>query len=148
MFIKMKFIALSLIVLVAIAALVFFLTNNHASTGFMAQSTYSQNGSGSSSGQKLQGSQYAQFAYQIYPGQLSSSSKNALAGFSMRSLTLQNGTSEVNLTIGSQTAAEVMVPNGDTLYFIEASIGDDLSNYEGSLGDDGVILVNSNGYIV
>lgn len=93
-------------------------------------------------------SQYAHYAYQIYPGPISGSAMSALAGFNLTTASLSNGTTQVGLTLlGSNTSAQVMVSPGYKLYFIETTFGDDGYHFETALGDDGYILVDQNGYI-
>jgi hypothetical protein len=96
---------------------------------------------------KLVNSQYASISYKIFPGPQSAQSLKALIGIEMSNITISNGT-KIELSMNNNPISNVYVPKNDSLYFIEASYGDDFGSYEGSLGDDGIILVNSSGYII
>lgn len=97
---------------------------------------------------KFSDSQYANYATQIFPGQLSDAANRAMTGFTMNTTTQANGTTDVTLTqTASGVVTDVMVPPGYSLYFIETSYGDDPPGYDTSLGDDGIVLVDPNGYI-
>jgi len=92
---------------------------------------------------------YKQYAFQIYPGQLSADAKRALAGFQ---LDLQDeGDSVLVLLKATSTRykdAQYTVDKRDTAYFIETTMRDDPNDQENNLRDDGVIEVDPRGYIV
>ena len=96
---------------------------------------------------KLANSQYDGISYKIFPGPQNAQSLRALIGIKMLNNTISNGT-KITLSMNNNTISTVYIPKNDSLYFIEASYGDDFGSYEGSLGDDGIIIVNSTGYIV
>jgi hypothetical protein len=92
---------------------------------------------------------YKQYAFQIYPGDISSQTERALAGFQ---LSVQDQGDKVRVTLKALSSryrdAEVVIDKVDTAYFIETSMGDDPSNVENNLSDDGIIVVNPQGYIL
>jgi hypothetical protein len=92
---------------------------------------------------------YKQYAFQIYPGEISPQTERALAGFQ---LSVQDQGDKVSVTLKALSSrykdAEVVIDKADTAYFIETSMGDDPSNVENNLGDDGIIVVNPQGYIL
>ena len=96
---------------------------------------------------KLANSQYTGISYKIFPGPQNTQSLKALIGIEMSNNTISNGT-KITLSMNNNPISTIYVPKNDSLYFIEASYGDDFGNYEGSLGDDGILIVNSSGYIV
>jgi hypothetical protein len=93
---------------------------------------------------------YKQKSYQIYPGDLSSDAKRALAGFEMN---VQDQGSSVLLQLKATSSryhdASFTVDKGNTAYFVETSTRDDPGDTaEQNLGDDGVIVVNPQGYLI
>lgn len=145
---KNKVISVSAVVIIIFVAIAFYYVLGPKGGPSSALLGGGQTQSNTGTGQILQSSQYAQFAYKIYPGTLDAQAQSALTGFTMHSSTLANGTAEMNLTVNNIVVAKVLVPQGDSLYFIETAFGDDFSNYDSSLGDDGIILVNQAGYIM
>jgi hypothetical protein len=97
----------------------------------------------------LSSTQYASYAYQLYPGQESSQTKLATAGFDVR-ITPSAGNIDVSVsaTGSTQGAQSSTYPASDHVYFIEASLGDDSGNSEYNYGDDGVLVTNADGRIV
>jgi len=100
-------------------------------------------------GPLLSSTQYASYAYQLYPGQESSQTKLATAGFDVR-ITPSAGNIDVSVsaTGSTQGAQSSTYPASDHVYFIEASLGDDSGNSEYNYGDDGVLVTNADGRIV
>jgi hypothetical protein len=92
---------------------------------------------------------YKQYAFQIYPGDISADAKKALAGFQ---LNVEDQGDNVLVLLKATSArykdAQYTVDKRDTAYFIETSMRDDPSSQEVNLRDDGVIEVNPEGYIV
>ena len=117
-----------------------------SSTSSSAPSTASTT---STTGPLLSSTQYASFAYQVYPGPVSASAQAALAGFQVS--TKQAG-SNIVLTLsvagGGQSPTTKSYPATDHVYFIEANFGDDSAGTEYNLGDDGLIATNASGHIV
>jgi hypothetical protein len=111
-------------------------------------------GASSSSGQRLgpllSSTQYASYAYQVYPGKASRQARLATAGFDV---SIQpTGSGSVTLSISasgsSQGAQTKTYPASDRVYFIEATFGDDSGNADYSYSDDGVIVTDAHGRIV
>ncbi len=101
--------------------------------------------------QKFSSSANSQYAYQIFPGTLSTQARQALSGFSMQTQTDADGATVVTLTAqeSQYQSQQYTVKPGETLYFIEKSLGDDPSeSKDTNLGDDSSVLVDSNGYII
>ncbi len=94
-------------------------------------------------------SPYKRYAFQLYPGEISSQTKRALSGFE---LSVQDEGGKVRVTLKALSSqyrdAQTVIDKGDTAYFIETSMGDDPSGLEQDLGDDGIIVVNPQGYIL
>lgn len=130
---------------------------NQTSVSNSIQSQSQNQGQASSNNAvKLQDTPYYSYAYQIFPGDLSSDAQQALLGFNMTTQTLADGSTQVSLTPirqnGEYSAQQFVVKQGDTLYFIETNFGDDFqdgnTSGDSSLGDDRGVLVDQNGYII
>jgi hypothetical protein len=93
--------------------------------------------------------QYRQYAFQVYPGPISSDAEEALAGFDF---SVQDQGNQVLLVFKALSSrysdATVPIDPKDTAYFIETSMRDDPNKQENNLRDDGVIVVDPQGYIV
>ncbi|MCL5429892.1 MAG: hypothetical protein M1504_00250 [Candidatus Marsarchaeota archaeon] len=95
--------------------------------------------------------QYYQYSYLISSPTLSGAAKSAVTGFNVTRSVLSNGSTEVQfMQYGTNNSAGAyIVPNGDSLYYIDGSFGDDSPpTGEYSMGDDGIVLINSSGYVV
>jgi hypothetical protein len=92
---------------------------------------------------------YKQYAFQVYPGEISPQTQRALAGFQ---LSVQDQGDKVRVTLKALSShyrdAEVVIDKGDTAYFVETSMGDDPNGLENNLSDDAIIVVNPQGYIL
>lgn len=118
--------------------------------------TQSSKGTSSSStaprqklGPLLSSTQYAPYAFQIYPGPESSQARLATAGFTIQ-VTPRTGTIRLSVSAsGSGQGAQTSTfPAGDRVYFVEAAFGDDSGGADYSFGDDGVVVTNAHGYLV
>ena len=102
--------------------------------------------------QLFKDTQEYQYAYQIYPGDLSTDTKTALAGFSMKTTDLSDGSTQVDLsaTNPAYQSQSYVVKKGYILYFIEMNLQDDNkdANKDRIIRDDTAVLVDKNGYIV
>jgi len=94
--------------------------------------------------------QYAAFAYQIFPVvNLSQNGKIATSD-----LVISNSSTPGQLTLvymnftGSNTSYSTLVGPGDTLYFIDQNLGDDNPAHDANSGEDGYALVDSQGYVI
>lgn len=100
-------------------------------------------------GPALSGSQYAQYAYRIYPGPVSASAQQAMAGYSITTKSSGANVVVVVSTAGSSTAlSRKAYSAADSVYFIEANFGDDSGVTELNPGDDGLVVTNPAGLIV
>lgn len=101
------------------------------------------------SGPSLASTPYAAYAFQVYPGDLSSTTKQALSGFDV---SVKRAGSTIRVTvalIGSpQPGVDQTYPAEDHVYFVETSLGDDSGNGEFNLGDDGIVITDAQGRIV
>jgi Tfp pilus assembly protein PilX len=101
--------------------------------------------------QKFSDSSDFQYAYKIFPGALSSESKQAMAGFAMTTKTLPDNSTQVTLTAQKPEykSQQYTVKSGYTLYFIERNLKDDNpeEDSDANLHDDTAILVDPQGNI-
>jgi len=98
---------------------------------------------------RFDGWRFAQYSYQIYPGDPNEDAKKALAGFQL-SVQDQGDTVllELKATNSRYRDASYTVPKEDTAYFVETTMRDDPNDQEQNLGDDGVVTVNPEGYLI
>ena len=100
-------------------------------------------------GPALSKTQYASYAYRIYPGPVSASAQQAMAGY--RISTKVSGSTvviAVSATGSSQALSRKTYAVADNVYFLEANFGDDSGVTELNPGDDGLIVTNPHGLIV
>lgn len=100
---------------------------------------------------KLMDTAYAPYAFLISGETLDNPAKRATAGFSIKRVVNADGS--LTLTLHALTSEyhdqELLVPQGDSAYFIETSMGDDsIPDGEYNLGDDSAVLVDQEGYII
>jgi len=133
----------SVVAVAAIAMIIVFSLNGHA-----VQNPGSQNGANSET--LFSSSQFYQYAYQIFPGVLSPSAREAITGFNLDLKNNPDGSTTINLvaTNPEYKNQTYTVQQGQKLYFIERSLRDDSGGEEKFLGDDMAVVVNSAGYIV
>lgn len=100
-------------------------------------------------GPALSSTQYASYAYRIYPGTVSASAQQAMAGYSISTKVSGANVVVAVSTVGSsQAPSQKTYPAADKVYFVEASLGDDSGTTELNPGDDGLIVTNPQGRIV
>lgn len=91
------------------------------------------------------------YAYQIAPGTLSSSAKQAITGWSIKTTAQSDGSTVVVLTPkdSEDQSQQYIVKQGETLYFIEQTPFDDKVDQDKDLNyrDDYGIIVDKNGII-
>lgn len=100
-------------------------------------------------GPLLSSTPYAQYAFLLYPGTPSASTRQALAGFKIQ--VQHQGTSiVVSATVvnSSQPAVRSRYPATDKVYFVEANLGDESGNTDYNLGDDGLVVTDAQGRVV
>lgn len=104
-----------------------------------------------SKGMNLKTSPLFKYAYQIAPGDLSDSTKQALVGWTVSSKNQADGSLLVTLTPkdSSDQYQEYVIKSGQTLYFIEQTPSDDKQDQDQDLNyrDDYGIIVDSSGII-
>lgn len=115
----------------------------------------SSNGAGTTTsttvklGPVLSSTQYASYAYKLYPGTPSSKAKLATTGFNVK-VTPSGSNLVVSVSLAGSTAAPQTstIQKGDSVYFIEATFGDDSGNSDYSGGDDGLVVTNPQGRVI
>ncbi len=127
-------------------------SSSSASSAGSSRSTKSTSGSSSSKvklGPALSSTPYAKYAFQIYPGNESSQTKLALAGFIVK---VHPAASAETITLAPASAPSstqsATYAKGDKVYFIEASFSDDSGNNDYGGSDDGVVVTTPAGRIV
>jgi hypothetical protein len=101
----------------------------------------------SSTGPLLSAEPYASYAFQVWPGTVSTAAKQALTGLTV-SVHRQPAGLSVTAGVVGQAAAPHVYPTGARVYVVEASLGDDSGNSDYSLGDDGLVVTDSAGRVV
>ncbi len=98
-------------------------------------------------GPPLSSSQYAPYAYQIYPGTPSQQAEAALSGIDFH---VTPGKTSFTISVGATggSSQSSTFPNGDKVYVVEASFGDDSGSADYSYGDDTILETNAAGRIV
>jgi hypothetical protein len=102
--------------------------------------------------QKFSDSEDFQFGYKIFPGTVSTESKQAMAGFAFTTSVMSDGSTQITLTAQNPyyKTQQYVVKPGYSLYFIEKNIKDDdpEKDTDTKTLDDTAILVDPQGYIV
>ena len=99
-------------------------------------------------GPKLSSQSYASYAFQEWPGPVSSAAKAAATGLV---ITVRKHGSGIMVTAGvagQPAPAARFYPTGAKVYVIEASMGDESGNSDYNLGDDGLAVTDSQGRIL
>jgi hypothetical protein len=145
-----------LILLIVVGVGYFMNKKSEASTSFEETREAPQKqvaGASTVNGQKFSDSQYAGSAVQIAPGALSPEAQAVTTGWQIKSRSLADGSTQVNLIpTGSETTEgdsshTFNLKSGDKLYFVDLTPGDDRGGSDGNKNDDIGIVVNSDGII-
>jgi hypothetical protein len=115
----------------------------HAATPASASASPS-----SSTGPLLSTQPYASYAFQVWPGTLSSVAKQALTGLTVSVRQQSAGLSVTAGVVGQASASPHVYRTGARVYVVEASMGDDSGNSDYNIGDDGLVVTDSTGRIV
>lgn len=119
------------------------------SPGGSTSSTTSTTSPSTKLGPALSSTQYAQYAYRIYPGPVATSTQKAMAGYNISTkLSGSNVVIAVSAVGSSQAPSRRSYAAVDKVYFIEANFGDDAGVSELNPGDDGLVVTNPQGLIV
>jgi hypothetical protein len=102
----------------------------------------------SSTGPLLSAQPYASYAFQVWPGTLSTTAKQALTGLMVSVRRQSAGLSVTAGVVGQASASPHVYRAGARVYVVEASMGDDSGNSDYNMGDDGLIVTDSAGRIV
>jgi hypothetical protein len=101
--------------------------------------------------QKFSDSPNLQYAYRIFPGTISTESKQAMAGFAFATKAMPDGSTRITLTSENKfyKTQQYTVKPGYTLYFIETNLKDDdaQKDTDTMYRDDTAILVDPQGDI-
>jgi hypothetical protein len=87
-------------------------------------------------------------AFQIWPGPVSSTARQALTGLAISVHPRGSGLAVAAAARGQGPAASHVYPGGVRVFVIEATLGDDSGNLDYSLGDDGVVVTDAQGRII
>jgi len=115
----------------------------HAATPASASASPS-----SSTGPLLSAQSYASYAFQVWPGTLSTAAKQALTGLTVSVRRQSAGLSVTAGVVGQASASPHVYRAGARVYVVEASMGDDSGNSDYNMGDDGLVVTDSAGRIV
>lgn len=98
----------------------------------------------------LSSTSYAAYAFQVYPGPLTSQARQATAGFAIRVSPHSSSTIELSVAArgSGQAPQTASFPSSDRVYFIEATLGDESGRLDYNFGDDGVVVTDARGHIV
>ena len=102
----------------------------------------------SSAGPLLSAEPYASYAFQVWPGTLSTAAKQALTGLAVSVHRQSAGLSVTAGVVGQGPASPHVYRAGVRVYVVEASMGDDSGNSDFNIGDDGLVVTDSAGRIV
>jgi hypothetical protein len=102
----------------------------------------------SSAGPLLSAEPYASYAFQVWPGTLSTAAKQALTGLAVSVRRQPAGLSVTAGVAGQAAASPHVYRTGARVYVVEASMGDDSGNSDYNIGDDGLVVTDSAGRIV
>lgn len=121
-----------------------------ATTASPAASSAPPSGGSSSSrvGPKLSSEPFASAAFQIWPGTMSLTARQALTGLNVSVHKQAAGLSVTAGVNGQAPAAPHLYTGGVRVYVVEASMGDDSGNSDYSLGDDGLVVTDAQGRII
>jgi hypothetical protein len=102
----------------------------------------------SAPGPLLSSESYAQYAFQVWPGNQSSSARVAETGLAITVRRQGNGIAVSAGLNGQPAPASQFYAAGARVYVIEASLGDDSGTSDYNLGDDGLVVTDGLGKIV
>ena len=99
-------------------------------------------------GPLLSSQPFASVAYQIWPGPVSSTARQALTGLAISVHNRGTGLAVTAAARGQGAAATHLYRGGVRVFVVEASLGDDSGNSDYSLGDDGLVVTDAQGRII
>jgi siroheme synthase len=149
-----QWIALYVVIAVVIYGAVYYFMSAKHQSGYSVSTTSSAKPTTTkppSTMQKFSDSNDFQYAYKIFPGNISAASKEAMAGFAFTTKAMSDGSTQITLTSQNQfyKTQQYVVKAGDSLYFIERNINDDDSekDTDSKYTDDTAVIVDPQGYI-
>ncbi len=100
-------------------------------------------------GPALSSEPYASYAYQVWPGQVSSNNRIVMAGFGLNVARKSNGIT-LNVVMDGQkmTSGPQFFAGGAKVYVVDTNLGDEGGSVDYSLGDDGLIVTNAQNRIL
>jgi len=99
-------------------------------------------------GPLLRSEQYAQYAFRVWPGRLTSQARAAMTGLKVTVRSKPGGIEVTAGVIGQAATPPVFYATGTRVYVIEAALGDDSGNSDYNLGDDGLVVTDAHDRIV
>ncbi len=94
-------------------------------------------------GPKLSSVPYAGFAFQVWPGTLSTAARQAMTGLKVAVRKQGGGLLVTAGVIGQPASPPHLYVAGTRVYVIEASLGDESGNADYNLGDDGLVVTDA-----
>jgi hypothetical protein len=94
-------------------------------------------------GPKLSSEPYAGFAFQVWPGTLSTAARQAMTGLKITVRKQGDGLLVTAGVIGQGVSPPHLYAGGTRVYVLEASLGDDSGNADYNLGDDGLVVTDA-----
>ncbi len=119
-----------------------------ASSAAPASSSPAASGGAGKAGPPLSSEPYAGSTYQVWPGPLSATARQALTGLTVTVRKHGSGLLVTAGVIGGAPGAPHVYVSGARVYVVEASLGDDSGNSDYNLGDDGLVVTNAQGRVV
>lgn len=105
-------------------------------------------GKAGKAGPLLSSEPFANVAYQVWPGPISSAAKLALTGLHVSVRQQGTGLSVTAGVNGQPASAPHLYLGGTRVYVVEAALGDDSGGGDYNLGDDGLVVTNAQGRII
>jgi hypothetical protein len=99
-------------------------------------------------GPLLSAEPYAQFAYLVWPGTLSTAARDAMSGLTINVTRRTGGISVQAGQTGYPLPPARFYPEGGKVYVIEAGLGDDSGSLDYNMGDDGLVVTTVQGRVV
>jgi hypothetical protein len=99
-------------------------------------------------GPLLSSEPYASYAYQVWPGALSTAARQAMIGLKITVRKDGGGLQVTAGVIGQPAAPPHLFAGGARVYVVEASLGDDSGNSDYNLGDDGLVVTDAQRRVV
>ncbi len=103
---------------------------------------------GATTGPLLSSEPYASYAYQIWPGPVSSNAQLAMAGFTVHVAKSGKGITVSAAQTGQSAGSPHLYPTGAKVYMIDSNLGDEGGSVDYNVSDDGLIVTNAQGQML